>query len=190
MKTTLRVLSVLFMMVISVSAFAACGGTTAQPTTPAPTAGTQATVEATEASVPFVAPPDQIGLVVSADTQLVTWHPYATTEDSLDFKSIKVKDLGKEGEMTLFYMEAEVTYYSLVGGKLEKVDVSAIVPGSVIGITTLEEGVQEVYILSVPAEEDDSDEQEDIIDEYIEETVPPTTEDSFVETPSEEPTEG
>jgi len=61
--------------------------------------------------------------------------------------------------MDLFYLENEVTYYILVDGKLEKTTIEAVVKDAIIGITTLEEGVQEVYILSVPAEEEEEYEE-------------------------------
>lgn len=168
MKNTLRMMSVLFALVLCVGVMAACGNTTAQPTA-APTTAAP-TTEGTEPSVPFVAPPDAIGLVVSADLQLVTWQAYTTTEDTIDFKSVDVKALGTPAEMSLVYMESEVSYYSLVGGKLEQAQVTDVVPGSVIGITTLEEGVMEVYILSVPVEEEID--EEDPLEDLTEETLP------------------
>lgn len=169
MKNTLRIMSVLFALALCVGALAACGGNEAQPTA-APTAA-QPTTEATEASTPFIAPPDQIGLVVSADSQLVTWNPYKTTEDTIDFKGVNVKSLGEAGEMALVYMESEVTYYSLANGKLEKVTVEDVIPGCVIGITTLEEGVMEVYIISVPVDEEESFD-EDPLEDFADEAIP------------------
>ena len=172
MKTCLRIVSALFVLVMIVSTFAACGNSAPATTDPV---ATQPTTSATDASVPFVAPPDQIGLVISADDQLVTWQPYETKEDTIDFKSVDVKTLGDAGEMALVYMESEVTYYSLVGGKLEKVTVEAAVTGAVIGITTLEENVMEVYILSVPVENTGDDEYQDV-EEFEEVEIPATTE--------------
>ena len=188
MKSTLRVISALFVLVMMVSTFAACGNSTPAATT-AP-AAPETTTSATEASVPFVAPPDEIGLVISADSQLITWQPYETKEDTIDFKSVDVKALGEAGEMTLLYLEREVTYYSLVGGKLEKTTVEAAVPGSVVGVTTLEEGVMEVYILSVPAEEDET-ENEDPLGEFEEVTMPTesTSNDPGADEDSEQPEE-
>ena len=92
--------------------------------------------------------------------------------------------------MTLLYLEREVTYYSLVDGKLEKTTVEAAVPGSVVGVTTLEEGVMEVYILSVPAEEDET-ETEDPLIEFEEVTMPTesSSDDSGADEDSEQPEE-
>ena len=149
MKKTMRVATALFALVMIVGCFAACGTTTPVATN-APAVSTTA---GTEASTPFVAPPDQIGLVISADTQLVTWQPYETKEDTIDFKNVNLKSLGTAGEMSLVYMENEVTYYSLVTGTLEKATIEDVVVGSVVGVTTLEQGVMEVYILSVPTVE-------------------------------------
>jgi len=170
MKTTLRTVSALFALVMVIGVLAACGNNV-----PAVTTGpaVPATTGATEGSVPFVAPPDQVGLVISADTQLVTWQAYETKEDTIDFKSVNVKSLGNPGEMTLVYMEDEVTYYSLVTGELVKTTIDDIVPGAVIGITTLEEGVMEVYILSVPVEE--TEDEDDTVEEFVDVTIPSET---------------
>lgn len=186
MKTTLRIVSALFLLVMIVSTFTACGNSA--PATTVPTTA-EPTTAATEASVPFVAPPDQIGLVTSADNQLVTWQPYETKEDTIDFKSVDVKTLGQPGEMALAYLEREVTFYSLVGGKLEKVSVESVVSGSVIGITTLEEGVMEVYILSVPVEDTGDDEYEDV-EEFEDVEIPPTTEPVDYGTPDDSDNSG
>ena len=173
MKNSLRIMSVLLALVLCAGALAACGGNEAQPTAAPATAAP--TTEGTEASTPFIAPPDQIGLVISADSQLITWQPYETKEDTIDFKAVDVKTLGDAGEMTLAYLEREVTFYSLVDGKLEKTAVETIIPGSVVGITTLEEGVMEVYVLSVPVEDLGTDDYEDVED-FEEVEIPPTTE--------------
>ena len=80
MKTVFRAVSSLLALMMIIATFAACG-TTAPTATNAP--ATQATTSGTEASVPFIAPPDQIGLVISADIQLITWQPYETKEDTI-----------------------------------------------------------------------------------------------------------
>jgi hypothetical protein len=176
MKNILRICSALFAIVLCMSLLAACGET-AQPTEAAPT------TVAPETSAPFVAPPDQIGEVISADAQLFTWKPFDTKEDVIDFKSVNIKELGETGEMTLVYMEQDLSFYSLVGGKLEAATIYDVVPGAIVGITTLEEGVQEVYILSVPSE--DVDDEEDILEDVPDEVVPSETQFSEPSVPDD-----
>ena len=185
MKTVFRAVSSLLALMMIIATFAACG-TTAPTATNAP--ATQATTSGTEASVPFIAPPDQIGLVISADIQLITWQPYETKEDTIDFKAVDVKALGDAGEMSLAYLEREVTFYSLADGKLEKISVEAITPGSVVGITTLEEGVMEVYVLYTPAEDMGNDDYEDVED-FEEVEIPATTEAPDLGTPDSDDTD-
>lgn len=183
MKNFVRVLSSLLAMILCVGLLGACGAEESTPTK-ATTQNTPTEVT-TEGTEPFVAPPDALGLVVSADNQIITWNEYPTDEETIDFKSVDVKKLGKTEDMSICYMEAEVTYYSLVGGKLEKVTLEDVVPGSIVGVTTLEEGVQEVYILYVPVENDNTDETDDPL-EYVEETIPVETTAPAEDTPADD----
>lgn len=186
MKNFVRVLSSLLAMILCIGLLGACG---AEESTPTKAATQNAPTEViTDGTEPFVAPPDAIGLVVSADNQIITWKEYPTDEETIDFKSVDVKKLGKTEDMSIYYMESEVTYYSVAGGKLEKVTLDDVVPGSIVGVTTLEEGVQEVYILYVPAENDGADETEDPL-EYVEETVPTETTAPIEDTPADEESE-
>jgi hypothetical protein len=116
-------------------------------------------------SVPYVVPADQVGVAVAADENLITWYPYATEEENLDFKSLDIDKLGLPGEMALFYLENEVTYFILVDGKMVETTVESIVKDAVVGVTTLEQGVQEVYILSVPEEKEEEYEEVIVEDE-------------------------
>ena len=187
MKNSVRVLCAILAMILCVGLLGACGAEETKTTTPATAAPTETP---TEGSEPFVAPPDAMGLVISADNQIITWQAYPTEEDTIDFKSVDVKKLGKAEDMSLYYMEREVTYYSIVTGTLEKVTVDDVVPGSIVGVTTLEEGVQEVYILYLPS--DNADEEAEDPLEYVEETIPVETTAPVEDTPeedSQEPTE-
>ena len=162
MKIYLRVLCVVFVFVVCFGLLAACD------TMPSFNSNENRFEDdnnagknnyAVKESVPYVIPDDKVGVVVAADEQLITWTPYETEEKNIDFKGLIIADLGLPGEMDLFYLENEVTYYILVDGKLEKTTIEAVVKDAVIGITTLEEGVQEVYILSVPVEEEEEYEE-------------------------------
>lgn len=156
MKNYIRILSVVFVMVLCIGLMAACGNTAEnenKTTTAATEAGADEIVDV-EAAEPFVAPADQVGKVISADGSLITWYPYEVEGETIDFKGLKLDKL-EESEMGLLYLEREVTYYLLVDGKMEKTTADVIEKDCVIGVTTLEEGVQEVYILSVPVEEEE-----------------------------------
>lgn len=186
MKNTLRILSLAFAIVLCVGLMAACGGNgETKPTDEAKgteTVGTTAPV----GTEPFVAPADSIGKIVAADSTLITWNTYATDDETIDFMGVNIKALGDPSEeMTLFYLEADVTYYMISEGKLVDATIEDVVPGSVIGITTLEEGVQEVYIVYVPVEDDGSDDYEDVIEEVVEATVADTTAATEEATPEE-----
>lgn len=194
MKNTLRILSLVAVMVLCFGLLAACGNSgDAQPTQTNPVTDPSGTT-APAGTEPFVAPADQVGKVVAADSTLITWNTYKTDDDTIDFMGVNVKELGDAAEeMTLFYLEADVTYYKISEGKLVEAAVEDVVAGSVIGITTLEEGVQEVYIISVPVVDEGSDEYEDTLEEIIEETTPATTAATEPATPDElatEPTTG
>ena len=170
MKNSIRVLSVLFALALCFGLFAACDvmpsfNSNENRFADDNGAGNNAVVRE---SVPYVIPADQVGVVIAADAQLITWSPYVTEGESIDFKGLKINDLGLPGEMALFYLEREVTYYILEDGKFEKTTAEAVVKDAVVGVTTLEQGVQEVYILSVPAEEEEEYE-EVVLDETTEE---------------------
>ena len=198
MNNTLRILSLAIAAIMCFGLLSACGGTTAEPTQkPAEMQTTAAT--STDETEPFVAPPDSLGKVVSADSTLITWNTYETSEETIDFMGVNVKELGKaSAEMSLFYLEAEVSYYKVAEGKLNAATIDDVLPGCIVGVTTLEQGVQEVYIVYTPAVDDGSNEYEDAVEELIDEPVATTvapTEDvvpddgSTATEPSEEPTE-
>lgn len=171
MKNHIRVLSAVIAFVLCFALLAACDtmpSFNSNENRFADDNGANKNNSAVKESVPYVVPADQVGVVVAADAQLITWNPYVTEEDSIDFKNLKISDLGLPGEMALFYLEREVTYYILEDGKMEKTTADALVKDAVVGVTTLEEGVQEVYILSVPNEKEEEYE-EVVLDEENEE---------------------
>lgn len=171
MRNTLRFMSVAVVFVLCFALMAACGKADAEPTQKATEVTTIATTVSDETE-PFVAPPDALGKVVSADTSLITWNVYEISDETIDFMGIDVKELGKPSEeMTLFYFDGEVTYYIVSEGKLVAATYEDVVADSIVGITTLEEGVQEVYIIYVPEIDDGSDDYEDTVEEIVEETV-------------------
>ena len=175
MKNTLKVLSLAMAMLLCIGALVACGANEAEPTQKATETQPVVTTIPTETE-PFVAPPDAIGKVVSVDNSLITWNVYNTSEDTIDFMGVKIKELGKPAEeMTLYYIEGDVTFYLVADGKLSPATYEDAVAGSIIGVTTLEEGVLEVYILYVPVEDDGSGEYIDSVEEPAEDTIPATT---------------
>lgn len=179
MKFNLRALMAVFAAVLCLGLLAACGGLTAENTKPAAEATTTAPAE-TEA---FVIPADQMGMIVAADSTLITWNEYAVEDKTIDFMGVDTKELKDPSkDVTLFYLEEDVTYYLIKDGKLVEAAIEDVVSGSVIGITTLEEGVQEVYILSVPVEDNGGD---DYVDEIVDFTTAPTT-TAAEDTPVEE----
>ena len=181
MSNMFRISSALIAVCLCVGLLAACGmpaanggketlGTTEGDPVPDTTVGTQ------DETKPFVAPPDAVGLVVSADDELITWYVYETKEETIDFMGLDVTALGDAAsEMSLCYLEEDVSFYIIVDGKIVEAYVEDIWAGSIVGVTTLEDGVQEVYIISRP--DDDSGEyvDEEIFKEVVDETVAPTT---------------
>ena len=172
MKINLRVLSVAIVAMLCFGVLAACGGQTIETTKPTTEAVTTAPAE----SEAFVIPPDQMGLIVAADSTLITWNEYAVEDNTIDFMGVDTKELKEPAkDISLFYLEENVTYYMIQDGKLVAAVIDDLVPGAVVGITTLEEGVQEVYILSVPVEDNGENEVVDIVDEIIDATTVATT---------------
>ena len=170
MKLNLRTLSLVLAFVLCFGLLAACGGKTEENTKPASGETTTAPAE----SEAFVIPPDQMGKIVAADSTLITWNEYASEDKTIDFMGVDTKALKDPSEeITLFYLEEEVTYYLIKEGKLVDATIDDVVPDSIIGITTLEEGVQEVYIISVPVEDNGEDEVDVFVDDIVE--IPVTT---------------
>jgi len=169
MKNTLRIMSALFAFVLCLGLLAACGsGTGADKGTTAANNNDAVPPTETAGTEPFVAPPDQVGKIIAADSTLITWNTYAPSDETIDFMSVDVKTLGDaSAEATLCYLEGDVTCYLISEGKLVDATIDDVVPGSVVGVTTLEEGVQELYILYVPVEDDGSDDDDDILEEII-----------------------
>lgn len=183
MKNTLRYIFVFTAFVLCAGLLAACGTSSDTQTQPSSTA-----TPATQASEPFAAPPDDMGKVVSADSELITWNDYAVDDETIDFMGVDVDTLKEPNkEMSIVYLEDNVSYYLIRDGKLVDAAAEDVVPGAVIGITTLEKGVQEVYILLAPEEDlgyGDSDTEQDILIEIepataaTEESVPEVYEDT------------
>lgn len=187
MKNAFRFLAAFLSLILCVVFFAACGGQTGSNTTtnapatdPAPDAGTTAGTE------PFVAPPDAIGLVVSADAALITWYTYESDKETIDFMGVDVKALGDaSSDMSLYYLESDVDYYLIKNSKLVDATVDDVLPGSVVGVTTLEEGVQEVYIISQPAEEVEEPVEDDVVEEVADDIPTDTTAETAADTEQE-----
>lgn len=175
MNTTFRMLSLIIAVMLCFG-LAACGGNADTKPTDSKVAADPAPTTEPAGTEPFVAPPDALGKIVAADATLITWNAYATEEETIDFMGVDTKKLGDpDAEMTLYYLEEDVTYYTINEGKLVAAAAEDMVPGSIVGVTTLEEGVQEVYIVYVPVEDDGSDDYDDTLEEIIEETVADTT---------------
>lgn len=183
MNNLFRILSALIAVFLCLGLFAACdmgagsgngdetlGGTEGDPVP-------ETTVGIEDETQVFVIPPDAVGLIVSADNELITWYAYETKEDTIDFMGLNVKALGDAAaEMSLCYLEEDVSFYMIVDGKIVAAYIEDIWPGSVVGVTTLEEGVQEVYIISRPddgsGETIEDETIEDVVDEVEATTVP------------------
>ena len=182
MKFNLRVLSVAIVAMLCFGILAACGGQpveTTQPTTEA------VTTAATAESEAFVIPADQMGLIVAADSTLITWNEYAVEDNTIDFMGVDTKELKDPAkDISLFYLEEDVTYYLIKDGKLAEATVEDLVSGAIVGITTLEEGVQEVYVLFVPAEDNGDNEVVDHVEEIVD--VPTATTAAAVDEPASE----
>ena len=182
MKTTLRVFALVFAVALCFGMIA-CGAKeepkASQTNAPATTAGTEGTE-------PWVAPADALGKIVAADSTLITWNTYKTEDETIDFMGVKVKELGDaDAEMTLFYLESEVTYYKISEGKLVEAAVEDLVAGAIVGVTTLEEGVQEVYIIYTPNDEEDEEVVDDPLEEVVEDTVATTVGSTEEATPDD-----
>ena len=134
-------------------------------------------VDTTAATETFVPPADALGQVVSVSDDIITWYAFSTDQDTIDFLSVDVKKLDDASEeMSLFYLEENVSYYSVVNGKLIDAEANDAVKGAIVGITTLEEGVQEVYIIATPIVEEDTTEEEvePATEEIVEDETKPT----------------
>ena len=96
MKNTLRVLATAIAVMLCLGALVACsdGEVEATQNTTEPVV-TILPTETTAGTEPFVAPADALGKIVSADQSLITWNVYPTTEDTIDFMGVNVKELGK-----------------------------------------------------------------------------------------------
>lgn len=135
------------------------------------------TTAATEA---FVPPADALGLVVSVSDDIITWYEIPTDPDTIDYLSVDIEKLDDASEeMSLFYLEDNVSYYRIVNGKLIDADAYEAVKGAVVGVTTLEEGVQEVYIIATSVMDNDMLEEEDdpIVEEIVEDETNPATDE-------------
>ena len=175
MNTTIRMFAMLIAVMLCFG-LVACGGNSDTKATDSNVATDPVPTTEPAGTEPFVAPPDALGKIVSADDTLITWNAYATEEDTIDFLGVDTKKLGDPAaEMSLYYLEEDVTFYTISKGKLVEAAAEDMVAGSIVGVTTLEEGVQEVYIVYVPVEDDGSDDYEDVLEEIIEETVAETT---------------
>ena len=192
MKNMFRIVSALIAVFLCVGLFAACGtgtganndqtiGTTEGNPAPETTVNNEGETE------PFVAPPDAVGLVVSAENELITWYVYETKEETIDFMGLNVKALGDAAsEMSLCYLEEDVSFYMIVDGKIVEAIIEDIWVGSVVGVTTLEKGVQEVYIISRPADDSDEYVEDEVFEEVVDEIVPETTVPEDDDAPEEE----
>lgn len=137
-------------------------------------------VDTTAATEAFVPPADAIGQVVSVSDDIITWYAFPTDQDTIDFLSVDVEKLDDASEeMSLFYLEENVSYYKIVNGKLIDADAYEAVKDSIVGVTTLEEGVQEVYIIATLVVDDDMIEEEDdpIVEEIVEDETNPATDE-------------
>ena len=160
MKFNLRVLSVAIVAMLCFGILAACGGQ--------PVETTQPTTEA-----------------VTTAATLITWNEYAVEDNTIDFMGVDTKELKDPAkDISLFYLEEDVTYYLIKDGKLAEATVEDLVSGAIVGITTLEEGVQEVYVLFVPAEDNGDNEVVDHVEEIVD--VPATTTAAAVDEPASE----
>lgn len=186
----IRILSILMAVMLCVSLLAACGeqgGSDNKNVSPNTTEAPAPTDDATTGTEPFVAPPDALGLVVSADSELITWYTYKTDKDVIDFMGVDVKALDDPAEeMSLYYLEGAVTYYLIADGKLVDATADDAVEGSIVGVTTLEEGVQEVYIVYQPPFDDGSDEVDDFQEEIVDENIEPTESTADTSVPDQE----
>lgn len=179
MNNLFRVLSALIAVFVCVGLFVACGTLTDRDDEketlgctegdPAP----ETNLNNGDETTPFVAPPDAVGVIISADDELLTWYLYETKEETIDFMDLDLKSLGDAAsEMSLYYLEDDVSFFLIEDGKIVEAYIEDVWAGSVVGVTTLEDGVQEVYIISRPGDEDDEIVVEEIVDDFIDETEP------------------
>ena len=148
MKTSIAVFACLLCLVLIFAA--GCGASSANVDV-----ATEAKndVPETTGAEEIVLPPDAIGVVVSANEDTITWYAFDMESEAIDFLDLNVKMLlDPAKEMSIYYLEDNISFYFIRNDRLYDAVLSDVVPGSIVGVSTIEEGVQEVYILSVPTD--------------------------------------
>lgn len=181
MKNILRILSVVGVLLLCIGMLVACG-TDSGEVSPS----TTLTMESIAGSEPFIAPPDALGKVIAVDSSLVTWNTFAINEEVIDFMGVDVEKLDAPNEeAVVVYLEDDISCYLIKDGKLVDITLDEIQPGAVIGITTLEEGVQDIYILYNPAPQkqtDDVTDEEEVVEDFAPESeTTAATEEIYIE---------